>query len=92
MSEIDLKISEKVIIDWDGLVLAPSFYSPALVLSKVNAPFLYGDVIEQEVPYLPTPPTSVHSECEEPELPEEEYLSAIGLLHKKAQDTVFNRD
>lgn len=71
-----------VIIDWDGLVMVATAKSPTLVLSKVNAPFLFGEIINHKVPNIP-------NEFHEPILPEEEYISAIGVLHKKIQDTLF---
>ena len=69
---------DKVIIDWDGRGWTGDVSMPALVLSKINAPFLFGDIIdirdimEDQLPSLP---------YEEPQLPEEEYLSALGNLH-----------
>ncbi len=68
---------DKVIVDWNNVVLLPSEKNSVLVLSKINAPFLFGDIIDN---------MQYDSDEEEQLSPEIKCLNAIGILHKRVCD------
>jgi len=63
-----------------------------LVLSKINAPFLFGDIIHQEVPNIPLPEFTGYPGLSKEEIREQEYLEAIGILHKRMVETFEERN
>tara|TARA_Y100000593_G_scaffold2168_1_gene4283 strand:+ start:808 stop:1041 length:234 start_codon:yes stop_codon:yes gene_type:complete len=75
-------MSKDCYADRRGLVLCPSSVEPVLVLDKINAPFLYGSILETESPY------NLRMEIKNENVA---YLDAIGILHTKVC-TLINAD
>lgn len=67
------------IVDWNGVVPSSPGHSKAVVISKINSPFFYGDIVDETSVYQSTNGEEfISSEIRQ-------YISAVGILHSKVE-------